>query len=87
MRLLTKKKKNDALKRMLKNAIIAYDAVMNLNDLDKKMDDCRHIVNNLIEAAYAIGGKDAMLAIGEEYSFYIKRRISNEQRKSDNSYL
>lgn len=32
MRLLTKKKKNEVLKRMLENAIIALDAVMKFND-------------------------------------------------------
>lgn len=32
MRLLTKKKKNEALKRMLTNTIIAWDAVIKFND-------------------------------------------------------
>ena len=43
MRLLTKKKKNEALKRMLANAIIAWDAVMKINDIDKISDACYHI--------------------------------------------
>lgn len=73
MRLLTKKKQNEALKRMLENAIIARDAVMKFNDIDKKLDACYHISNNLTEAAYAIGGKDALLAIGEAYINYINK--------------
>lgn len=32
MRLLTKKKQNEALKRILANAIIAHDAVMKFDD-------------------------------------------------------
>ena len=74
MRLLTKKKKNEALKRMLANAIIARDAVMKFNDIDKKSDACYHISNNLAEAAYAIGGKDAMIAIGKAYVDYINKK-------------
>ena len=74
MRLLTKKKKNEALKRMLANAIIARDAVMNFNDIDKKSDAFYHISNNLAEAAYAIGGKDAMIAIGKAYVDYINKK-------------
>lgn len=71
MRLLTKKKKNEALKRMLANAIIALDAVMKFDDQDKKSDACYHISNNLTEAAYAIGGKDALIAVGEAFVYYI----------------
>ena len=74
MRLLTKKKKNEALKRMLLNAIIARDAVMMFNDIDKKSDACYHISNNLAEAAYAIGGKDDMIAIGKAYVDYINKK-------------
>ena len=74
MRLLTKKKKNEALKRMLANAIIAWDSVMKFNDIDKKSDACYHISNNLAEAAYAIGGKDAMIAIGKAYVDYINKK-------------
>ena len=74
MRLLTKKKKNEALKRMLANAIIARDAVMKFNDIYKKSDACYHISNNLAEAAYAIGGKDAMIAIGKAYVDYINKK-------------
>ena len=74
MRLLTKKKKNEALKRMLANAIIAWDSVMKFNDIDKKSDAYYHISNNLAEAAYAIGGKDAMIAIGEAYVDYINKK-------------
>ena len=78
MRLLTKKKKNEALKRMLANAIIALDDVMKFNDIDKKSDACYHISNNLAEAAYAIGGKDAMIAIGKHMLIISIRKISNE---------
>lgn len=73
MRLLTKKKKNEALKRMLANAIIAHDAVMKFDDQDQKSDACYHIVDNLTDAAYFIGGKDALLAIGEAYINYINK--------------
>lgn len=73
MRLLTKKKKNEALKRMLANAIIARDAVMKFNNIDKKSDACYHISNNLAEAAYAIGGKDALIAVGEAFVNYISK--------------
>lgn len=71
MRLLTKKKKNEALKRMLANAIIARDAVMKFDDQDKKSDACYHITNNLVDAAYFIGGKDSMIAVGEAFVNYI----------------
>ena len=77
MRLLTKKKKNEALKRMLANAIIAHDAVMKFDDQDKKSDACYHISNNLTEAAYAVGGKDALIAVGEAFVNYINK----EERK------
>lgn len=71
MRLLTKKKKNEALKRILANAIIARDAVMKFDDQDKKSDACYHITNNLVDAAYFIGGKDSMIAVGEAFVNYI----------------
>ena len=71
MRLLTKKKKNEALKRMLANAIIARDAVMKFDDQDKKSDACYHISKNLTDAAYFIGGKDSMIAVGEAFVNYI----------------
>ena len=74
MRLKKKKKKNEALKRMLANAIIARDAVMKFNDIYKKSDACYHISNNLAEAAYAIGGKDAMIAVGKAYVDYINKK-------------
>lgn len=74
MRLLTKKKQNEVLKRILANAIIARDAVMKFNNIDKKSDACYHISNNLAEAAYAIGGKDALITIGEAYVDYINKK-------------
>ena len=58
---------------MLANAIIAHDAVMKFDDQDKKSDACYHIVDNLTDAAYFIGGKDALLAIGEAYINYINK--------------
>lgn len=73
MRSLTKKKQNEALKRMLGNAIIARDAVMKFNDIDKKLDACYYITDNLTEAAYAIGGKDALIATVEAYLDYIDK--------------
>ena len=73
MRLLTKKKKNEALERMLANAIIAHDAVMKFDDQDKKSDACYHIVDNLTDAAYFIGGKDSMIAVGEAFVNYINK--------------
>lgn len=73
MRLLTKKKQNEALKRMLANAIIARDAVMKFDDQDKKSDACYHITNNLVDAAYFIGGKDSMIAVGEAFVNYINK--------------
>ena len=73
MRLLTKKKQTEALKRMLANAIIARDAVMKFDDQDKKSDACYHITNNLVDAAYFIGGKDSMIAVGEAFVNYINK--------------
>lgn len=73
MRLLTKKKQNEALKRILANAIIAHDAVMKFDDQNKKSDACYHISNNLTDAAYFIGGKDAMIAVGEAFVNYINK--------------
>lgn len=73
MRLLTKKKQNEVLKRMLANAIIAHDAVMKFDDQDKKSDACYYITDNLTEAAYAVGGKDALIATAEAYLDYIDK--------------
>ena len=73
MRLLIKKKQNEALKRILANAIIAHDAVMKFDDQNKKSDACYHITNNLIEAACIIGGKDALIAVGETFVNYINK--------------
>ena len=78
MRLLTNKKKNEVLKRVLANAIIAWDAVIKFNDINKKSDAYYHISNNLAEATYAVGGKDAMIAIEKAYVDYINKRVSNE---------
>lgn len=58
---------------MLANAIIARDAVMKFDDQDKKSDACYHITNNLVDAAYFIGGKDSMIAVGEAFVNYISK--------------
>ena len=76
MRLVPKKKKNEALKRMLANASIDWEAVMKFNDIDKKSDACYHISDNLAEAAYAIGGKDALIAIEKAYVDYINKKYN-----------
>lgn len=73
MRLLTKKKQNEALKRILANAIIAHDAVMKFDNADKKSTACYYITDNLTEAAYAIGGIDALIATAEAYLDYINK--------------
>lgn len=76
MRLLTKKKQNETLKRILANSIIAWDTVMKFEDKDKIMDACNHIKNNLADAAYFIGGKDAMIAVGESFVNYISKEAA-----------
>lgn len=73
MRLLTKKKQNEALKRILANSIIAWDAVKKFEDKEKIIDACNHIRNNLDDAAYFIGGKDSMIAVGEAFVNYISK--------------
>ncbi len=73
MRLLTKKKQNEALKRILANSIIAWDVVMKFEDKEKIIDACNHIQNNLVDAAYFIGGKDSMIAVGEAFVNYISK--------------
>lgn len=73
MRLLTKKKQNEALKRILSNSIIAWDAVMKFEDKEKIIDTCNHIQNNLADAAYFIGGKDSMIAVVEAFVNYISK--------------
>lgn len=80
MRLLTKKKQNEALKRMLANAIIAYNEIMESNDFDHRIDISSKICNNLVDAAYFIGGKNMMVKAMELYVKYIcdydkKRRV------------
>lgn len=58
---------------MLANSIIAWDVVMKFEDKDKIMDACNHIQNNLADAAYFIGGKNAMIAVGESFVNYISK--------------
>lgn len=73
MRLLTKKKQKEALKRLLANSIIAWDAAMKFEDKDKMMDACNHIQDNLADAAYIIGGNDAMIEVGEAFINFISK--------------
>lgn len=61
MRLLTKKKQNEALKRMLANANIAYNEIMKSDNFDYRIDVSNKILNNLADAAYFIGGKNMMV--------------------------
>lgn len=44
MRLLTKKKQNEALKRMLANANIAYNEIMKSDNFDYRIDVSNKIV-------------------------------------------
>ena len=64
MKILTKKKQHEALKRMLANAIIAYDAVKKLDD---KGDAFTNIANNLADSAYFVGGADLMVEACEQF--------------------
>jgi len=67
MKILTKKKQHEALKRILANAIIAYDAIKRFEDKEKEMDASNHIMNNLVDSAYFIGGADLMVEAGEQF--------------------
>ena len=73
MRLLTKNKQNEALKRILANAIIAYDATMKSDDTDKKSDTCYYIADNLTTAAFAVGGANAFTTTAKVYLDYINK--------------
>lgn len=80
MRLLTKKKQNEALKRMLANANIAYDEIMKSDNFGYRIDVSNEICNNLADAAYFIGGKNMMTKALELHVKYIceydkKRRV------------
>lgn len=71
MRLLTKKKQNEALKRILANTFIAYNEIMESNDFDHRIDISSKILNNLSDAAYFIGGKNMMIKAMELYVKHI----------------
>ena len=71
MRLLTKKKQNEALKRMLANANIAYNEIMKSDNFDYRIDRSNQIYNNLADAAYFIGGKNMMAKALELHVKYI----------------
>lgn len=71
MRLLTKKKQNEALKSMLANANIAYNEIMKSDNFGYRIDVSNKILNNLADAAYFIGGKNMMTKALELYVKYI----------------
>ena len=48
---------------------------MKFEDKEKIIDACNHIRNNLVCAAYFIGGKDAMIEVGESFANYINKEI------------
>lgn len=82
MRLLTKKKQNEALKRMLANANIAYNEIMKSDNFGYRIDVSNKILNNLADAAYFIGGKNMMTKALELHVKYIcdynKRRRAKQ---------
>lgn len=71
MKLLTKKKQNEALERILANSIIAYNEIMESDDFDHRINISSKILNNLADAAYFIGGKNMMIKALELYVKYI----------------
>ena len=82
MRLLTKKKQNEALKSMLTNANIAYNEIMKSDNFGYRIDVSNKILNNLADAAYFIGGKNMMTKALELHVKYIcdydKRRRAKQ---------
>ena len=82
MRLLTKKKQNEALKRMLANANIAYNEIMKSDNFNYLINVSNKICNNLADAAYFIGGKNMMTKALELHVKYIcdydKRRRAKQ---------
>lgn len=77
MRLLTKKKQNEALKRMLANANIAYNEIIKSDNFDYRIDISNKICNNLADAAYFIGGKNMMVKAME---LYLKHICDHDKR-------
>lgn len=71
MRALTKKKEKEAFKKILANAIIAWDLAQKFEEKEKIIDTCNDINNNLVDAAYFIGGADLMVEAGNLYVKYI----------------
>lgn len=71
MKLLTKKKQNEALEKILANTIIAYNEIMKSDDFDHRINVSSKICNNLADAAYFIGGKNMMIKALELYVKYI----------------
>lgn len=74
MKLLTEKKQNEILEKILATTIIAYDEIMKSDDYDYRIDKLSKINNNLIDAAYLLGGKNALIAIGHEYVSYFNKK-------------
>ena len=68
MKIISKKKQNEVFKRILENAIIAYDLALKFEAKDKIMSTCNQIKNNLVDAAYFIGGADLMVEAGEQFN-------------------
>lgn len=77
MRLLTKKKQNEALKRMLANANIAYNEIMKSDNFGYRIDVSNKILNNLADAAYFIGGKNMMV---KAMALYLKHICDHDKR-------
>ncbi len=67
MKILRSRTQKDILLRMLANAIIAYDAVSHFQDPKKTIDAYNHIIDNLAEASYDIGGMKAMNLVKKEF--------------------
>lgn len=73
MKILRKRTQKVILNRLLANAIIAGDAVSHFKDPKKYCDAMNHIIDNLAEATYAIGGKKAMLDAKETFTNYMNQ--------------
>lgn len=71
MKILRSRTQKAILNRMLANAIIAYDAVSHFQDPRKIMDACKHIIENLAEASYDVGGMRAMNWAEKEFMYRI----------------
>ena len=61
MKIITRKKQDELLKRLTANLIIAYGEHMNIESFDKFLD-------NTMECAYAIGSFDGMEKVHNTFS-------------------